>query len=217
MNFKHIFFTAILALAVFSCKENAKQSEAASTPAETKTEVKIANAVYNVDTAASVIEWKGFKPTGSHNGTLQLSSGTINAAAGKIESGNFVINMQSITVLDIPADNEGNGKLKGHLEAEDFFNVAQHPTATFKITGVTSAEGKTTVSGDLTIKGTTHAIAFPASISEDAGTLTLKSDTFKIDRTKWDIKYGSKSFFDNLGDKFINDDIELKVSVTAKK
>jgi polyisoprenoid-binding protein YceI len=217
MNFylKNILSATALVLAIVSCKEKAKEAE--TTEVEQVAEVKAESIAYTVDTAASTIEWKGYKPTGSHNGSLKLASGTLNTTDGKIGSGTFSIDMNSITVLDIPEDNEGNAKLTGHLKAEDFFNVAAHPNASFKITGLETVDGKTMLSGNLTIKDIKNNVTFPVTVSENAGTIFLKSDTFTIDRTKWNIKYGSKSFFDNLGDKFINDDIELKVNVNAKK
>ncbi len=214
-NLKNILSASAIVLTIVSCKEKAKEAE--TTKVEDVKEIKVEATKYNVDIDASTIEWKGFKPTGSHNGSLKLQSGILSANGAKIESGSFVIAMNSITVLDIPTDNEGNAKLTGHLKAEDFFNVAAYPNASFDITGLTEAEGKTMLSGNLKIKEATHNISFPVAVTENAGQLILTSETFTIDRSKWNIKYGSKSFFDNLGDKFINDDIELKVSVIAKK
>jgi polyisoprenoid-binding protein YceI len=215
VNLKITLTALTLALALTSCKDKAKEAETSEVEqiVETKTE----NTSYNVDVDASSIAWKGFKPTGSHNGSIKIKSGSLGANGAAIASGAFVIDMNSITVLDIPAEEEGNAKLSGHLKAEDFFNVVAHPTSNFEITGVTEAEGKTMLSGNLTLKGTKNNITFPVSVTKNDGTITLTSEAFTIDRSKWNVKYGSKSFFDNLGDKFINDDIELKVTVVAKK
>ncbi len=212
-NLKNILSAAAIVLAIVSCKEKAKEAE--TTKADEVKAVKAKADKYTVDNNASNIEWKGFKPTGSHNGSLKLQSGILSANGTKIESGSFVIDMNSIAVLDIPADNEGNAKLAGHLKAEDFFNVAAYPNANFEITGLTETEGKTMLSGNLKIKETTQNISFPVTVTENTSQLTIISETFTIDRSKWNIKYGSKSFFDNLGDKFINDDIELKVNIVA--
>ncbi len=215
VNLKITLTALTLTLALTSCKDKAKKAETSEVEqiVETKTE----NTSYNVDVDASSIAWKGFKPTGSHSGSIKIKSGSLGANGAAIASGAFVIDMNSITVLDIPAEEEGNAKLSGHLKAEDFFNVAAHPTSNFEITGVTEAEGKTMLSGNLTLKGTKNNITFPVSVTKNDGTITLTSEAFTIDRSKWNVKYGSKSFFDNLGDKFINDDIELKVTVVAKK
>ena len=125
--------------------------------------------------------------------------------------------MNSIIDLDIPAEEEGNGKLVGHLKSADFFDVEKFPYASFEITSVEEKEGKTMLSGNLKLKDKVNNVTFPVSVSMDGDAMTLTSETFTIDRSKWDVRYGSKSFFDNLGDKFISDDIELKINVVASK
>lgn len=214
-NLKTILVVSALAIVLVGCKDKAKEAETSDAEAAAKAE---ATAVkYVADTEASTIEWKGFKPTGTHTGTIKLDSGVLKVSNGSVESGSFLVNMGSITVLDIPADDENNAKLTGHLKSDDFFDVEKHPNAAFEVTGVSEVDGKTMLSGNLTLKDVKNNITFPVSVSENGDTLTLTSETFTIDRSKWNVKYGSKSFFDNLGDKFINDDIELKVNLTAKK
>jgi polyisoprenoid-binding protein YceI len=109
--------------------------------------------------------------------------------------------------------------LKGTVAGKegDFFNVTNYPLATFELTGIADMEGKSIVSGNLTIKEKTHAIEFLASITSDEYTVNLKSEPFQIDRTKWDVNYGSKTIFGNLGDKFINDMMELTIHIEARK
>ncbi|MCF7561810.1 YceI family protein [Sabulilitoribacter multivorans] len=213
-NFLSITIISALTLFIVSCKDKAK--EATTVEAEAVTEV-TPETVYTADAGASTIEWQGFKPTGSHNGTISLESGTLNTTDGKISGGLFTIDMASIVDLDIPADKEGNAKLVGHLKSPDFFDVEKYPTAKFEITGINETEGKTMLSGNLTLKDATNNITFPVSVSQENDSITLASETFTIDRSKWNVKFGSKSFFDDLGDKFINDDIELKIKVKAAK
>lgn len=208
-------FTLVAIITFASCGEKAKEAE--TTKAKEAAVAEVTAETYTVNTTDSNIEWKGFKPTGSHTGTIAVKEGSLSINDGVIESGNFVIDMNSIVVTDIPAEEEGNGKLVGHLKNADFFNVEAHPTATFEVTGVETTEGKTMLSGNLTIKEKTNNISFPVTITETDNNVTLMSETFTIDRSKWNIEYGSKSFFDNLGDKFINDDMEIKVSLTATK
>lgn len=212
---KHILAICIFALILVGCKDKAKGAE--TTDAKATAEANATATKYIVNTEASTIDWKGFKPTGSHNGTIKLDSGTFKVNQGKVESGSFLVDMASITVEDIPADDEKNGKLKGHLTSPDFFDVDKFPSAAFEVTGVSEVEGKTMLSGNLTLKGVKNNITFPVSVSENENGVSLSSETFTIDRSKWNVQYGSKSFFDNLGDKFINDDIELKINVSAKK
>ena len=170
----------------------------------------------NVDVDNSTVLWKGFKPTGSHNGSVALKSGNIVVENGNVKSGDFTINMASIKVLDIPADKAGNGDLVGHLTSADFFDVAKYPTAKFVVTSSEVKDGKVMVTGDLTIKDVTKSVTIPATVSEAGGVVNFNSDVFKINRADFNVKYGSKSFFDNLKDKFINDDMEMSFSVMAK-
>ena len=165
----------------------------------------------------STIEWKGFKPTGSHKGTISTERGVLDLADGKIVGGSFLIDMTSIAVTDIPADDEDNAKLTGHLTSADFFDVEKYPSASFTVTGLEDVDGKMTLSGNLSLKEVKNNITFPVTVSNENDVITLSSEAFTIDRTKWNVQYGSKSIFDNLGDKFINDDIELKIMVKAAK
>ncbi len=208
---KQIVSILVLSILFISCKEKAKE-EKKEVEAKTETE-QIADATYNANTEASVLNWKGFKPTGTHNGTVAIKSGTLEVKEGKLVGGNFEFDMKTITVLDIPAEEEGNGKLKRHLESGDFFDVENNPTATFKITSV---EGNL-VKGDLTVKGITKNIEFPATLTTTDNGMQLTGATFQIDRTEFDIQYKSQKFFDNLKDKFINDEFEISFEVNASK
>ncbi|MBV7268481.1 YceI family protein [Winogradskyella luteola] len=208
-------FTVVALVTFSSCKDKANEAE--TTKAEEAAVAEATAVTYNAVADKSTIAWKGFKPTGSHNGTIAISEGQVKVNDGAIESGTFVIDMSSIDVLDIPADDEGNAKLKGHLTSADFFDVEKYPNAKFEVTGLETTDGKTMLSGNLTMKEKTNNISIPVTTSMDGDTMTLTSETFTIDRSKWNVEYGSKSFFDNLGDKFINDDIELKVNLVATK
>lgn len=209
---------SVLAILIVSasCAEKAKEAE--TKDAEKAAMSKATAVSFTADAENSVIEWKGFKPTGSHNGTIKINNGEINVNDNAIESGNFSINMNSIVVTDIPAEDEANGKLAGHLKSADFFDVDLYPSANFVVTGVkTTDDGLTYLYGNLTMKDTTNNIRIPVTTSIEGDKMMLTSETFTIDRSKWNVKYGSKSFFDNLGDKFINDDFELKVTLVANK
>lgn len=175
--------------------------------------VQFEDGTYAANVETSKLNWKGFKPTGTHNGTVGIKEGNLVVSGGMLTEGNFTFDMTAITVLDIPADDKGNGKLVGHLKSPDFFDTENNPTATFKITSV---EGST-VNGDLTIKGITKPISFPVSLTAAASGISLISEPFKIDRTLFGIEYKSKSVFDNLKDKFINDEFEISFEVNASK
>ena len=94
------------------------------------------------------------------------------------------------------------------VKSPDFFDVEQFPSAAFEVTGLEEKDGKTWLSGNLTLKDKKNNVTFPVTLNSNNGQYSITSEVFTIDRSKWDVKYGSKSFFDNLGDKFINDDIE---------
>jgi hypothetical protein len=216
---KQILSLLVVSLLFISCKEKVKEEKNTT---EAKTEVQaikdqaIADANYTANTEASVLNWKGFKPTGTHNGTVAIKNGTFEVKEGKLVGGNFVFDMNAITVLDIPAEDEGNGKLKGHLESGDFFDIENNPTATFEILEVVNTEN-TLVKGNLTVKGITKSIEFPATITATDAGIQLSGASFEIDRTEFDIQYKSQKFFDNLKDKFINDEFEISFELNASK
>lgn len=160
-----------------------------------------------VNVKTSQIEWVGEKLTGSHMGTINLKSGHFMMEGGEITGGEFVADMTSINVTDLSGD--GKKKLEGHLNSDDFFGVSNHPTAKFVMNTVAKkGNGSYGVSGTMTIKGKSNPIAFDLKMDgKQAYTEVV------IDRTKYDIKYGSGSFFDNLGDKTIYDEFTLKINL----
>lgn len=156
----------------------------------------------------SSINWTGKKVLGQHNGTIDLVSGSLEMEDGKLIGGNFVVDMTSITVSDLKAG-EGKEKLEGHLNSADFFDTTNHNEATFVITEVAQSGTGYSVVGDLTIKGTTASIKVNMVVSDNTA-----STTFSVDRTKYGVRYGSASFFDNLKDNAISDNFELAVNLT---
>ncbi len=183
-TFKNLALIALVAVFTFSfTKVNAQQKE-----------IKIAN---------SNVIWKGYKVTGSHEGTINLKSGFLIFNDNKLTGGEFVMDMNTIVTTDLQG--EYKGKLEGHLKSDDFFGVEKHPTAKLVISKV-NATGKNSykVTGDLTIKGITNVITFDLSVYGNKANAALK-----IDRTKYDVRYGSTSFFDNLKDKAIYDEFDL--------
>ncbi len=161
-----------------------------------------------VKVSESKVTWKGYKVTGSHDGTIDLKSGFLMMDGNKLTGGEFVIDMTSITNTDMTSGN-GKEKLEGHLKSDDFFGVENHPTAKLVIkSSETFNKNSYTVKGDLTIKGITKPVTFVLSMFENKATATMK-----VDRSKFDVRYGSGSFFDDLGDKTIYDDFDLVVDL----
>ncbi len=216
-----IALSLIFTLSIIGCKDKAE--EANTSEAEAAAVSESTSEKFTVNVTESTIEWKGFKPTGTHNGVISLDNGVFKTEGGKLQSGTFLINMNSIVVTDLESG-DGKEDLEAHLKGtvkgkeDHFFDVAKFPTAAFEITSaVPSDEGKTKLSGNLSIKNKKHNIAFPVTITNNGDQMTIESEPFTIDRTTWNINYGSKSVFDNLGDRFINDDMELKIKIVAKK
>ena len=161
-----------------------------------------------VDAAKSSISWLGKKATGQHEGTVNLKDGALVFKGKNLAGGSFTVDMTSMTTTDLKAG-QGKEKLDGHLKSEDFFGTEKFPTSTLVFKTIAAkGNGVYTVTADLTIKGISNPITF-----DIATTATTATTTLKINRTKYDIKYGSGSFFDNLGDKVIYDDFDLTVAL----
>lgn len=168
----------------------------------------IAGEKKEVKTETSTITWKGYKFAGSHNGNITLKSGALIFDGDKLTGGEFVVDMTSLSVEDLEAG-EGKEKLEGHLNTDDFFGTKNHATASLVFKAVTtSGKNSYEVTGDLTIKGITKPVTFDVSVYGSKATATLK-----IDRTNYDIHYGSTSFTDTLKDKAIYDEFDLVVDL----
>jgi len=212
-----VFVLSALSLTV-ACKDKEQAGDAA-----TAVDASAEAVAYNVDTAATVVEWTGSKQIASHSGIVKLLTGIVYVKGDKIESGNFTINMNSIQATDVKSA-EDKANLEAHLKgtsmdekADHFFNVRKYPEAKFEITKIGEENGKTMIEGNLTIKGTTKNVKFPATVKVSDTEVTIDSEKFPIDRTQWKVNYGSKSVFSDLTDNFINDEIQLAVKLRAKK
>lgn len=228
---KIILSLAAAALLFASCDSTPEATEVKGTDAQQVDSNKTADAAaYKVDPATSTIEWLGSKPTGdSHNGTIALKEGSLTVDENKsLNGGSFVIDIASIKVLDIK-DSAKNAGLVSHLLGtgdpegkDDFFNVTDYPTGKFEITAVKVAdsaekvdykEATHVISGNLTLKGISKNISFPAKVTVTDNTVEALSE-MNIDRTEWNIKYLSD---ETVKDKFINKKINLKLNIKAAK
>lgn len=168
----------------------------------------------HINKELSSIEWVGKKVTGQHVGTIAIKEGAIKVEGGIVKSGEITIDMTTITATDL--EGEYKGKLEGHLNSPDFFDTKNHQEAILKIISTKKTKGNIyTVKADLTIKGITKPIEFPATIEVKDGKLAAYAEV-SIDRTKYDIKYGSGQFFEGLGDKMIDDLFTIKFKIAAK-
>jgi polyisoprenoid-binding protein YceI len=197
----------ILAFSIFALLAFSSQ---ATDPVKTET------TTYKANTSNSQIAWVGYKVTGKHMGTIALKDGALEFDGEKLTGGGFTIDMTTLTVTDL--EGKMKDKLEGHLKSADFFGIENHPTASFEITKVAprDASGGYKVTGDLTIKGITNSIKFNAVVAPGSDGKTATAD-IKVDRSEFDIKYGSGSFFDNLGDKTIYDEFDLSVTLALDR
>jgi polyisoprenoid-binding protein YceI len=217
---KKLILSAVLASAVVFAPAFAGTTDNAKGKAKTEKVVK-ADKTLKVNTATSKIVWNGKKVAGEHTGNINISNGNLLVAKNKLVGGTFDIDMNSITVTDIK-DPEYNGKLVGHLKNDDFFATDKFPKATFKITSLAPIKGAKpgtnnyNVTGDLTIKGITKPVTFPANIKVEGNKATAQGIA-TVDRSKFDVRYASKSFFDTIGDKAIDDNFTLNFNVVAQQ
>jgi polyisoprenoid-binding protein YceI len=179
------------------------------------TNIKGEKSAFEIDTKASKVYWTGKKVTGEHTGYLSIDKGKVWVENKNVVGAEVKMDMNTIVCTDLEAG-EWNDKLVGHLKSDDFFSTDKFPNATLKITSVKkSSSGEYSVVADMTIKGITHEISFPAKIKVDNETL-VATGIAKLDRTKWNVQYGSGKFFSGLGDKMIYDEFEIKFDISAK-
>lgn len=175
---------------------------------------------YLLQTDQSTIYWRGTKPSGEHVGTVGITKGKLMLEKGEITGGTFVIDLNSIVNTDL--EGEWNAKLVGHLKSEDFFHTASFPEGSFEIVSVVEYKGESVsegvnlshdITGNLTMRGETKSITFPASIHMHDGSVHAQSNEFSIDRTLWGVNFKSKTVFAEFKDDFIGDMINLKLDV----
>lgn len=166
--------------------------------------------IYKVDIERSTIEWTAKKVGGGHVGTVKIVEGDLAYNGKSLKRGSFTMNMSSIT--------SDNARVTAHLKTDDFFSAEKHPTSTFEITKVTAAGAeRVNISGNLIIKGISQPLTFPATVKKQKDLVVAVASGIRVDRTKYDIKFRSKTFIGDIGDKAIDDEFELKINLVAKK
>lgn len=220
---KKTFLALSTATLLFAaCQDAPKADNAETTDAQQVDSNAVSGAAYNADLTQSTIQWTGTKPVGQHTGTFTMKSGAINVADNNVTGGKFIIDINSLVIID--KDTMGTSKLKGHLLSPDFFDAANHSEAGFEITGVTAGTDTTnkdlvmkdathTITGNLTLKGTSKSISFPAKIVVTDANVTADAN-FNIDRTQWGLVYGNDK---SLGDKFIRPEVNIVLHLVANK
>lgn len=176
---------------------------------------KSAITTHEVDTNPSIVTWTGYKVTGQHTGTVKIKKGTITLTDGILTGGMVEIDMTSLKDTDL--DGEWATKLENHLKSEDFFGTAHFPTSKFELTRALpqDSKGNYKLIGNLTIKETTKEVKCFGNLSQNGSTMTLKGK-LTIDRSEFNVRYGSGSFFDGLGDKTIYDEFDLQFNLVTR-
>ena len=206
----NILRTIIIGLALVTTSAFANGDMKAKSAAKTK---KVMKKTFKVNATKSKVVWVGKKVTGEHQGTVNVKSGSLKYDGTSLVGGEFVIDMTTINTTDLSG--EWKDKLDGHLKNDDFFSTDKHKTAKLVIKDAQLGKGgHYDVTGDLTIKGITKPIMFKANLTQKGKYLTAKAD-IKFNRVDYGVKHKSGKFFENLGDKMIYDDVELKVSLSA--
>lgn len=206
-----------------ACQEAPKADKAEATDAQA-VNAPATGADYKVDLAESRVEWTGTKPVGKHHGTFMLKDGTLMADNSTVTGGKFTVDINTMKADD--QDSMGNAKLGGHLLSPDFFDAAKFPESSFEITKVAPGaaapaageevmmkDATHTVTGNLTLKGQSKSITFPAKIAMANNQITTEAN-FNIDRTQWGMSYGNDK---SLQDKFIRPEVNLQLHIVAKK
>jgi len=213
---KKLFSLAIPALFVAAVMVSCKKDKPVTSESNEVTTTKDGNQ-YTLDTLNSKVEWKGYKifksESTSHFGTIKFESGDVTVKDGKLESGKFVADMNSLTSVDLKDDAEQLGKLNGHLKSGDFFEVEKFPTASFEITKVTpSAEGdyNTLLDGNLTIKGISKPVQFKANVSVKDGEVSVATEPKDIKREEFGVKFQAP-----VENGVIKDEVTLQINVKA--
>lgn len=220
-SFFKVSAVALIMVVALSCK-NDKENKVETKEAVDKAVSMVETTTYRVNPKSTKIDWEASKITATHTGYINVAKGSIDLNSdNKIVAGEFKLDMSTITVTDLEGDGKANLEthLKGTVAGKegDFFNINKYPAGVFEITGTQQAEGKTWLEGNLTLLETTKNIKFPINLSLNDNTLVLQSEPFVINRTEWNINYGSESIFPNIGDKVIYDDVQITVYLEASK
>ena len=207
---KKFLIPAILLLFIVSCEKSSKKKIDTSLPKPT---LSLSSGDYIMDNDNSSIKWTGRElSTKSHYGSLQMKNGSLTVNTDGTINGIIKIDMTTIDCEDLQGRSKAS--LERHLRSDDFFSVESHPiaTLTFKSEGGIGAGNKLAFNGDLEIKGISHPISFESEVkSVDPKVTALVDMTF--DRSKYNVRFRSGTFFQNLGDKLIYDDIEISVDI----
>ena len=206
MNFKILMIFSVF-IFLSGCSNSKKEKSLIN-----NLEITVPEGSYDIDVENSLVKWIGRTPVKSHDGTIKVLEGNLKVDDKGILKGRVIIDMKSINCTDLSGGGKSN--LEGHLKNDDFFSVNNYPTSTINLSSNLKIEnGMINFNGNLVIKGITQPISFKSNLEKTNSGKYLAKSSFSFDRSLYDIKYKSTSFFDDLGDKFINDNIEIEIDL----
>jgi polyisoprenoid-binding protein YceI len=217
MKAKYVVLVPVMALLAMACTP--KNADEAKT-GEAKKSGEAYGVAYGVNEEASEVHWRGTKVGGEHNGTVSISGGEVTVSEGAVTGGNLTIDLTSIVNEDLQGDM--NARLVGHLKSEDFFHTEEYPNAVFEFVSAEAISAEAPeggiaptheITGNLTMRGVTKSISFPAAVSIDEKSVAVKTNEFSIDRTLWGVNFKSRTVFAEFKDDYISDMINLKFDV----
>jgi polyisoprenoid-binding protein YceI len=214
MKLKSISMSLLL-LMIIGCESNKSKSkkEILENSKKLESSVVIPEGVYNIDIDNSIVKWLGRTPVKSHDGVINILEGSFSVNEKSFLKGLVIIDMNTINCTDLSGGGKKN--LEGHLKNDDFFSVNTYPQAKISmVSNLIPVDGLIEFQAALEIKGKTNPIIFQSKIEEENGTYKAKG-SFSFNRALYDVKYRSKSFFNDLGDKFINDEIEIEIEIST--
>jgi polyisoprenoid-binding protein YceI len=239
---KNFLVITVFGLFLMACSSGGNQQTVETGEAQEVAEASAEATTLAVDTSQSLVTWIGSKPTGQHNGTINLESGNLMVSEGTIESGTFTMDISSLDIMDLKGDPDSYQKLHGHLMSDDFFDEANHPNATFEIVEIKEYDStmlaqdkeqfKTDytpatlsefmvenpthyITGNLTMRGTTKSISFPAQVMMEDGMIKAEAK-FNIDRTEWGLSYNDEAnVVDKAKDRFIYNTVNIGFNLVA--
>jgi polyisoprenoid-binding protein YceI len=165
----------------------------------------------------ALVKWTGSKKIivdYFDTGTINIKSGLVNMENGEVKSGEIIFDMTSIAAVTTGGGSGQDGLTK-HLKSADFFEVETYPEAKYVVTSSEKTKDGVVLKGDLTLKGQTNPLDVLANVKTENGNVLI-AGIAEIDRSKWNVRFGSESFFDNLGDNVINDIFKLEFTLTAR-
>ena len=216
-----LIFSLIMLVSFLSCKPRTEAEKVQAGDAKKTSEAK--GSEYILVKEASVLNWTGRKPGGEHHGTVKISEGRLSLDNENITAGNFTFDMRTIICKDLK-DSAMNARLVNHLHSEDFFHTSEFPASTFEIVSVEKIANPLApssgglvpthnVTGNLTMRGTTKSITFPANIEISGEKIKAVTNSFAVDRTEWNVNFLSKSVIAGLKDNFIDDNMIISLEL----